>query len=316
MLPKRGTQQPAERGPLERPGAPLPWNNHARGLPGACWRGQLDSAARRVCTRAHLPWGPFPPGQERSLRPAAACGDQAPLREGAAPPCPAQRLGAGAVWCHLWLLLPVIAPPGRRRPKSPDPAEEAPCPPQDRPRRPQQTTCQSAPYPGLATGAQDPGERPHPSPTPWPCAPGARLSSTRPPPRPIILSRRPLAKAPHTPQLDSQRPGPRSRRNPSPRPLSRRSAGRKAAPRRNSPAPPSPAPGGSRPWLRLSVAAPQLPGRRQKPAVLRRQPPRRPSAPPRRRGLSRGKGWARSALSGRRGSSWKGPGALGAGALL
>lgn len=43
------------------------------------------------------PWGPFPPEQERSLRLAAACGDQAPPREGAAPPCRARAWAPGCL---------------------------------------------------------------------------------------------------------------------------------------------------------------------------------------------------------------------------
>lgn len=71
--PGAGDPAAGARGPLKRPGAPLPWNNRARGshkrAGGLC---PLDPAAERADTRGRLPWGPFPPGQERSLRPAAA----------------------------------------------------------------------------------------------------------------------------------------------------------------------------------------------------------------------------------------------------
>ncbi|CAI9154650.1 unnamed protein product [Rangifer tarandus platyrhynchus] len=114
---------------------------------------------------------------------------------------------------------PALRPFGRRLPKSPESAKKLPARPKIQLRRPQPATCQCAPYPGLVSGAQDPGERPHPSPTPQPCSPGTRLSSLPPAPphlrHRVISCRRPLAKAPHTPpQPDPQRLGPPPRRDP------------------------------------------------------------------------------------------------------
>lgn len=70
--PGAGYPAAGARGPLERPRAPLPRNNHERGLTEAGGLCQLDPAAGRVDTRGPLPWGPFPLRQESSLRPAAA----------------------------------------------------------------------------------------------------------------------------------------------------------------------------------------------------------------------------------------------------
>ena len=129
-------------------------------------------------------------------------GPSAATRGGGAP-VPARRLGARTVCCRLRLLLPSIAPLRQKAAQEPRIRQDAPCPPQDpatgTPASNLPVTCQCAPYPGLVSGAQDPGERPHPSPTPQPCSPGTRLSSLPPAP-PVISCRRPFAKDPHTPQ--------------------------------------------------------------------------------------------------------------------
>lgn len=283
----RGTEPRAHGCPSERPGTTT------RGVsPGP--RGAVSWIPQEAGLHAGAPaLGTFP-AQAGAL--SAPChrlrGTSAATRGGGAP-VPGPRLGAGAVWCWLWLLLPGIAPPGRRRPKSPEPAKEPPARPKSRPRRPQPTTCHCAPYPGLISGAQDPGERPHPSPTLGSCAPGTRLS--RLPPLPNYLLPPALSQSStHTPSQTLRGWDRLLTAILIPRPVELQNAGKQAAPRRNSPALPSPAPGGSRPWLGPSVTEPQLPVRRQKPDPHDREPPPRPSAPPPRRGLSSWEGSGRA----------------------
>lgn len=177
--------------------------------------------------------------------------------------------------------------PGRRRLVSPEAAEIPPDHYKTWPCRPQPTTCQCA---SLVVGAQDPRERPHPSPHPSRDLP----FQCHPPHPPITLSRPPLAKAPHAPparlsEAGTTPPPPSS----SPAVSSSRvqQGGGTAEELTSSP---EPCPGGSRPRLRPSFPEPRLPVRRQKPALLRREPPRRPSAPPPRRGLSSQEGGGRA----------------------
>lgn len=97
-LRARGPAARAPRRRAERPGASLPGNHSAGGYrdrPTSSWDG--DPALGRVCPRGRLPRGLFPPPEQRSQRAAAACPDQEPPREGAAPPCPARRPRAQGV---------------------------------------------------------------------------------------------------------------------------------------------------------------------------------------------------------------------------
>lgn len=175
-------------------------NNHAGVSPGAAGRCQPDPAGGGSACGGACPRDLSRPGRERSRRPATACGDRVPPREGAAPPCQPRGWEPGLSAAGWGFFCPALRPLGRRRPKSPESAKMPPARPKIRLRGHQPATCQCAPYPGLVSGAQDPGERPHPSPTPQPCSPGTRLSSLPPAP-PVISCRRPFAKAPHTPPV-------------------------------------------------------------------------------------------------------------------
>lgn len=256
----RGTQQPAHGGPLERPGAPLTGKKRA-GSPGSSGRCQLEPAAGRVRTRGCLPWGPFPPGQERSLR-----GPGATTRGGGTPmPGPE----AGRPGC----LMLVVAPASRHcAPRQKQPKSHRL--PQDRATAAPANSLPMRPLPRPRRWRARPGERPHSSPTP-----GTRRSSA---PSPNSLQPPALGPRAHTPPARPSAAGttspPRSSSPPGP-------AGRGGAAGELTRSP-SPGPERLRPWLRQSVPEPQLPVRRQKRAEPGRQPPRRPSAPPRRRGLS------------------------------
>ncbi|KAB1262838.1 hypothetical protein Cadr_000021153 [Camelus dromedarius] len=250
-------EQRAHGGPLETPGTTM--LRVSPGLPGA-----VSWIPRQAGLHAGaLALGTFP-APAGALPPPSHClrGPSATTRGGGAP-VPRPRLGAGTVWCRLWLPLPGIASPGRRRPR----AQNQPRSPLPAPRSghggPSQQPANAPP-----TLASSPEERPYPSPTLGP---------------ELLV---PAFPRPANPWPDPRRLGQPPRRDPYPYSVKPQSAGRQAAPPGNSPALPSPAPGGSRPWLRLSVPEPQLPVRRQKPALLRREPPHRPSAPPPRRGLS------------------------------
>lgn len=278
-------------------------NNDAGVSPGAAGRCQPDPAGGGSARGGACPGDLSRPGRERSRRPATACGDRAPPREGAAPPCQPRGWEPGLSGAGWGSFCPALRPFGRRLPQSPESAKKPPARPKILLRRPQPATCQCAPYPGLVSGAQDPGERPQPSPTPQPCSPGTRLSSlppAPPPPPPSYLLPPALSQSStHTPSqtlrgwvhlraaiLNSRLVKPQS-------------AGQ---PPGNSPALPSPAPGGSRPWLGPSVPEPQLLVRQQKPALHGRRPPRRPSAPPPGRGLSSREGGGHAL-----GSTWTAP---------
>lgn len=100
--PGAGIRSSRLRRRAERPGASLLGNHHAGGYrdrPTGSRGG--DPALGQVCPQGHQPPGLFPPREQRSQRAAAACPDQAPPREGAAPPCPAPRPRAQGVWCSV-----------------------------------------------------------------------------------------------------------------------------------------------------------------------------------------------------------------------
>nr|XP_031543840.1 extensin-like [Vicugna pacos] len=264
-------------------------NNHAPSLPGAAGRCQLDPAGGGSARRSACPGDLSRPGRSA---PAAQPLPEGTKRHHARGRRPRAESQAGRRGC----MVPVVAPTARHRiprqtaAQSPEPAQEPPTRPKIRPRRPQPTTCQCTPYPGIASGR-----------TPPPQPDSSALSSWYPPfqfplnPQ-LSSADRPSPKRPANPWPDPRRLGQPPRRDPYPYSVKPQSAGRQAAPPGNSPALPSPAPGGSRPWLRLSVPEPQLPVRRQKPALLRREPPHRPSAPPPRRGLSSREGGAHARL--------------------
>lgn len=165
----RGTQQPAHAGPGERPGARLS-RASASGLSG-CGHGQWDPAAGRICWQRAPALGTFP-ARARAL--LAPCGDQAAPREGAAP----------HAWPRDWAppcLVSEAPAAGTATSADSGPRVQNPrrsrAPPEIGPRQPQPTPCRRTPYPSLAEGARDAGERPHAGPSPQPCALGTRLSS-------------------------------------------------------------------------------------------------------------------------------------------
>ncbi|XP_025788429.1 uncharacterized protein LOC112869504 [Puma concolor] len=210
--PGAGTRQPAHGGPLERPGAP-PAGKKRAGSPGAGGRCQLEPAAGRVRTRGRPPWGPFPPGQKRSLR-----GSGAATRGGGAPT-------AGPEDGRPGRLMLVVAPASRhchplqKQPKSHRlPQERAPVAPAN--------SLPMRPLPQPRRRRARPGERPHPSPTPRPALPAPAVPA---PPPPITSSRRPLAHAPHTPPTRPSAAGttspPRSSSPPAPAREGRRRRG-------------------------------------------------------------------------------------------
>lgn len=285
-FPAQGAEPRTHGGPLERPGTTTggsPWDQ----------RTPSDGSCRgRDCTRGRLPWGPFPPGQKRSRRPAHRLwGPSAATRGGGAAE-PGPRLGRRGCLMLVVTRAAWHCAPRQTAAQEPRTRRETPCPPQ---------------HPATAAPANNVPMRPVPRPRLWrprprrtpptpaqlPC-PALRVPAfpvCPTPPTPIIFCCRPSAKAPLSPPA---RPPEAATTSP-PGQAAERSGCRQHPPG-NSPALPSPAPGGSLPWLGLSVPEPPLPVRRQKPAGLGRQPPRRPSAPPPRRGLSSREGGGRAPL--------------------
>lgn len=236
--------------------------------------------------RGRLPSGPFPPRQGALPAPCHRLRGPSAATRGGGAPMPAPRLGARTVCCRLGLLLPSIAPLRQKAAQEPRIRQDAPCPPQD---------------PATGTPASNLPVRP----VPWPRLWRARPRRTPPsqPNSPALLAWYPPFQSPSSPPSYLLPPALRQSSTHTPSQTLRtwvhlpaailipclvkpQSAGQPAMPPGNSPALPSPAPGGSRPWLGPSVPEPQLPVRRQKPALHGRGPPRRPSAPPPRRGLS------------------------------
>ena len=298
----RGTEPRAHGCPSERPGTTT------RGVsPGP--RGAVSWIPQEAGLHAGAPaLGTFP--AQAGVLPAPCHRLRAPsaATRGGGAPVPGPRLGAGAVWCWLWLLLPGIAPPGRRRPKSPEPAEEPPARPKIRPRRPQPTTCHCAPYPGLISGAQDPGERPHPSPTLGSCAPGTRLSRLPPHPPNYLLPPALSQSSPHTPSQTLRGWGRLLTAILIPRPVELQNAGEAGGAAGELTRSPEPCPG------RLPAVARSVRPRAAAASAAIEACSARPRASTPPLGSSPeagpelvGREWAPSTLPGRRGSSRKGP---------
>ncbi|XP_043738764.1 formin-like protein 5 [Cervus elaphus] len=227
-------------------------------------------------------------GRERSRRPATACGDRAPPREGAAPPCQPRGWEPGLSEGCLRAQNPPRSPLPAPRSCYGDPSQQ----PASAPR-----TLASS----LARKTRENAPNPAQLPSPARLVPAFPVSLPPPPPPPpsYLLPPALSQSSTHTPSqtlrgwvhlraaiLNSRLVKPQS-------------AGQ---PPGNSPALPSPAPGGSRPWLGPSVPEPQLLVRQQKPALHGRRPPRRPSAPPPGRGLSSREGGGHAL-----GSTWTAP---------
>lgn len=189
-------------------------------------------------------------------------------------------------------MTPGISPPGRQRFESPEPAEIPESTPRPGHSDPSQQPANAPPTPASSLALQTQENTPTPARLPRPALPIPAFPGLPQPP--IILSRRPLAKAPHThPQPDCQRPGPLPRRHPHLRRMEPQSAaGRRrrwrthplsrALPRRL----PAPA---------LSVRPrAEAAGELTESSSARAEPPHRPSAPPRRRGPSSSAGGARA----------------------
>lgn len=133
--PGAGTRGSRPRRREERPGASLLGNYHSGGYQDRPTRSRGgDPALGQVCPQGCQDPGLFPPPEQRSQRAAAAYPDQAPPREGAAPPCRAPRPRAQGVWCS------VVSPPSLETlaDSSPDRPRTSHCPPKSSHRSPSQ----------------------------------------------------------------------------------------------------------------------------------------------------------------------------------